>query len=67
MKIPVPQYRSPLGTVQGEPPDLETIKRHGWREQHILVVNEHDARLKGAERELVRRIGQRLYGRAPHE
>ena len=67
MKIPVPQYRCPLGTVQGEPPDLETIKRHGWREQHILVVNEHDARLDFVERELVRRIGQRLYGRAPHE
>lgn len=67
MKIPVPQYRCPLGTLQGEPPDLETIKRHGWREQHILVVNEHDARLDFAERAIVRRIGQRLYGRAPHE
>ena len=67
MRIPVPHYRSPLGTVQGEPPDLETIKRHRWREQHILVVYEHDARLDFAEREIVRRIGQRLYGRAQHE
>ena len=67
MKIPGPQYRFPLGTFQGEPPDLETIKRHGWREQHILVVNEHDGRLDGAERAIVRRIGQRLYGRAQHE
>ena len=63
MKIPIPQYRCPLGTLQPEVTDPEAIKRGGWREQHILVVNECDERLDFVEREIVRRIGQRLYGR----
>ena len=67
MKIPVPQYRCPLGSLQPEVTDLEAIKREGWRDQHILVVNEGDTRLDFVEREIVRRIGQRLYGGAQHE
>ena len=42
--------------------DLEDVKRTGWREQHILVINESDERLDFVEREFVRRIGERLYG-----
>jgi hypothetical protein len=63
MKIPIPQYHCPLGALQPVAADLEAIKREGWRGQHILVVNEGDARLDFVEREIVRRIGQRLYGR----
>lgn len=62
MKIPASPYRCPLGRAQGRSPDLEAIKRDGWQEQHILVVNESDARLDFVEREIVRRIGERLYG-----
>ena len=37
-------------------------KERGWRDQHILVVNASDERLDFIEREIVRRIGDRLYG-----
>jgi tryptophan 2,3-dioxygenase len=52
MKLPTPTYRCPLGRLQPEATDLEVLKQRGWRDQHILVV----------EREIVRRIGERLYG-----
>ena len=62
MRIPTPTYRCPLGRVQPETTDLETMKQRGWRDQHILVVNADDERLDWMERELVRQIGERLYG-----
>ena len=66
MKIPAQQYRCPLGRLQPQSTDLETIKQTGWRDQHILVVSEQDARLDFVEREFVRRIGERLYGGKRH-
>ena len=63
MKIPTPTYRCPLGRLQPEPVDIEALKQRGWRDQHVLVVNESDARLDFVEREFVRRIGERLYGK----
>jgi len=63
MTIPYSRPRHPLARWLPEPrPDPESIKRDGWREQHILVINADDRRLDGFERELVRRIGNRLYG-----
>ncbi len=62
MKIPTPRYQGTLGRLQSERMDPETIKRTGWREEHILVVKATDERLDFIERELVRRIGERLYG-----
>ena len=62
MKLPTPTYRCPLGRVQPEITDLEAMKQRGWRDQHILVVNADDERLDWMERELVRQIGERLYG-----
>ena len=62
MKIPPPSYRSPLARLQPQTTDLEEIKQNGWREQHILVVADTDARLDFVEREFIRRIGNRLYG-----
>ena len=41
----------------------EEIKREGWREQNILVVAANDDRLTWPERELVRQLGEKLYGR----
>jgi hypothetical protein len=49
--------------VQPEPLDLDAMKQRGWNDQRILVVNASDARLDFAEREFIRRIGERLYGR----
>ena len=63
MKIPTPTYRCPLGRLQPESVDIEALKQRGWRDQHVLVVNESDERLDFVEREFVRRIGERLYGK----
>ena len=62
MKIPSYTYRSPLARLQPNAIDAEAVKRDGWREQHILVVSEKDERLDFVEREIVRRLGERLYG-----
>jgi hypothetical protein len=60
-------YRCPLARLQPEPrPDPEQIKRDGWRDQHILVISPDDDRLDWVERDLLRQIGNRLYGRKEH-
>ena len=62
MKIPSRPYRCPLGSIQPIAVDSEALKRDGWREQKVLVVSARDERLDFVEREIVRRIGERLYG-----
>ena len=47
----------------GERRSPETVKREGWREQGVLVVSPEDQRLSWPERELVRQLGEKLYGR----
>ena len=42
--------------------DPEQIKRDGWREQGLLAVAANDDRLTWPERELVRQLGEKLYG-----
>lgn len=61
MSLP-PRYRCPLGRLQASRPDPEIIKRDGWRTQGILVISPEDQRLDWVERELLNRIGERLYG-----
>lgn len=52
----------------GERRSAEEIKREGWREQGLLVVDAEDQRLTWPERELIRQLVERLYGRrAPQE
>ena len=63
MKVPAQPYRCALARLQPQVTDLDAVKRSGWLEQNILVVNAEDARLDYLERELVRRIGERLYGK----
>ncbi|WKB50797.1 hypothetical protein [Eleftheria terrae] len=63
MKIDTYRYRCPLGRLQPQTTDLDAVKEHGWRDQRILVVSEADERLDFVEREIVRRIGERLYGK----
>ncbi len=65
MKIPPARYPSPLGLMQAAPMDVEAAKRQGWREQHILVISDEDERLDFLERQLIRSIGERLYGQGP--
>jgi hypothetical protein len=48
--------------------DAEQVKQDGWREQNLLVVSPEDQRLTWPERELVRQLGEKLYGqRKPRE
>ena len=63
MKVPAQPYCCALARLQPQVTDLDAVKRSGWLEQHILVVNAEDARLDFFERELVQRIGERLYGK----
>ena len=44
----------------------EQVRRDGWRELGILAVSVEDHRLTWPERELVRQLGERLYGRRKH-
>ncbi len=62
MKIPATPYRCPLGRLQPQVTDLDAVKSRGWRDEHILVINAEDERLDFLERQLIRRIGERLYG-----
>ena len=43
--------------------DPEQVKREGWREQGLLAVSLDDARLSWPERELLRQLGEKLYGK----
>lgn len=45
----------------------EEVRRDGWREQRLLAISLDDQRLTWPERELVRQLGERLYGSAGTE
>jgi len=45
--------------------DAEQVRRDGWREQAVLAVSVDDDRLTWPERELVRQLGEKLYGKRP--
>ena len=47
------------------PPDQ--VKREGWKEQGLLAVALDDQRLTWPERELVRQLGEKLYGKRPQD
>ena len=47
----------------GERAAPEQIKREGWQVQGVLVVGADDERLTWPERQLIRQLGDRLYGR----
>ena len=47
----------------GQRRDPEAVKRDGWRDQGLLAVSLDDHRLSWPERELVRQLGEKLYGK----
>ena len=59
----MPELRSYLGRHQVTPIDPDMEKCFGWREHGILVVAEEDVRLTWPERELIRQLGAKLYGK----
>lgn len=40
----------------------DDVKRDGWRDHGVLAVSVDDNRLSWPERELVRTLGEKLYG-----
>ena len=55
--------RSCLARLQGLTINAESTKVYGWNRYGILVVAEKDDRLTWPERELVKQLGEKLYGR----
>lgn len=55
--------RCALARIIAEPMDTATVKRNGWQEQGILVVSHDDPDLNIIEREFVRTIGDKKYGK----
>ena len=51
----------------GERTDPEIVKREGWNSQGILVVGADDQRLSWPERQLIRQLGEKLYGQRKTE
>ncbi|MCO5146346.1 MAG: hypothetical protein M9895_09235 [Aquamicrobium sp.] len=51
----------------GDRRDADQVRRDGWREQGVLAVSADDERLSWPERELVRQLGERLYGKREQE
>jgi hypothetical protein len=45
--------------------DTEAIKRHAFNNQGIVVVKLDDPRLSWDQREIVKQVGQKLYGSVP--
>jgi hypothetical protein len=41
----------------------EQVKQDGWREMGLLAVSIDDQRLSWLEREFIRQIGEKLYGK----
>jgi hypothetical protein len=41
----------------------DQVKRAGWVEYGILVVNENDHRLTSPERQVIRQLGEKLFGK----
>jgi hypothetical protein len=51
----------------GERRPPERIKREGWQAQRVLVIEADDERLTWPERELVRQLGEKLYGKTQRQ
>ena len=49
----------------GDRRDPDRVKRDGWKEQGVLAVAVDDQRLTWPERELIRQLGEKLYGKRP--
>jgi hypothetical protein len=47
----------------GDRPDPENIKREGWNSKGILVVKADDQRLSWPEQQMIRQLGEKLYGK----
>ena len=51
----------------GQRRDPDQVKREGWKEQGLLAVAVDNNRLTWPERELLRQLGEKLYGKREPE
>ena len=49
----------------GERRSPDQVKREGWRDQGVLAVSIEDDRLTWPEQEMIRQLGEKLYGKRP--
>ncbi|TCU34150.1 hypothetical protein [Rhizobium azibense] len=56
-------YRSPLRGPNSV--DYDAIKKNAFHDQSVLIVNINDTKLPWQDRELLKVIGERLYGKKP--
>jgi len=60
-------YRCPLGSAAGQSPknedEMELMRRAAWRKQGVLNVSPSDIRLSWPEKEFVKQIAEKLYGK----
>lgn len=47
--------------------NADQVKRDGWQEQGMLAVSVEDDRLTWPEKELIRQLGEKLYGKRKDE
>lgn len=43
--------------------DTESVKREGFNQHGILVVSVDDQRLSWIERQIIKQLGERIYGK----
>jgi hypothetical protein len=55
--------RCPLGSAIAESMDREAIKKNAWVKDGILVLALDDPELSGMDKEFVKLLGNRRYGR----
>lgn len=53
---------SALGRLIPASIDKEEIKKDGWNNHRILVVQADDARLSWIERQIIEQLGNKLFG-----
>ena len=52
-----------LGRFAPSQMDTEEVKREGFNQQGILVVSVDDQRLSWIERQIIKQLGDRMYGK----
>ena len=59
----MPPMRMSLVTPNSR--DAEAVKKNAFHDQKILVVNIDDDRIGWVEREVLKQVGEKLFGKLP--
>ena len=55
-----------LASVLSSGINVEKVKRDGWNQHRILVIQADDPRIKPIERAIIEQLGRKLYGGDEH-